>query len=308
MEVYAGRVVFHDGDVELAPGLSLHRVGGHTDGLQVVRVHTEVGWIVLASDATHYYENFTAGRPFPIVFDVGAMLEGYDDPAPPRRRPRARRPRPRSRSCSNATPRSPPTSPASPSASTPTRHNRPAHAPAPAPSVAHNRTVRIRAPTSTRQFVLSEKVHRPRPCRRRDFGLSEFVHRRRRVDSFCPKRAPRLGSSAERGAGRVGVREVYPDSWAHAWIRSHVSAPCGPGRGLDPVFTSRTEFIFAPGYEPVKGQRSLVRCDTIDPDHLPGAPSTSGIRERSQRDRGERHRATTRRGDPVRSTVFACST
>ena len=78
MEVYAGRVVFHDGDSELTPGLSLHRVGGHTDGLQVVRVHTDVGWIVLASDATHYYENFTAGRPFPIVFDVGAMLEGYE--------------------------------------------------------------------------------------------------------------------------------------------------------------------------------------------------------------------------------------
>ena len=95
MEVYAGRVVFHDGDSELAPGLSLHRVGGHTDGLQVVRVHTEVGWIVLASDATHYYENFTAGRPFPIVFDVGAMLEGYDDAAPARRRPRARGARPR---------------------------------------------------------------------------------------------------------------------------------------------------------------------------------------------------------------------
>ena len=78
MAVHAGRVVFHDGDGELAPGLSLHRVGGHTDGLQVVRVHTEVGWIVLASDATHYYENFSAGRPFPIVFDVGAMLEGYE--------------------------------------------------------------------------------------------------------------------------------------------------------------------------------------------------------------------------------------
>ena len=120
MEVYAGRVVFHDGDGELAPGLSLHRVGGHTDGLQVVRVHTEVGWIVLASDATHYYENFTAGRPFPIVFDVGAMLEGYETlrrlaDAPELVVPAT------IRSCSNATRRSPPTWPASPSASTPTR-------------------------------------------------------------------------------------------------------------------------------------------------------------------------------------------
>lgn len=77
MLVHDGRVVFHDGDEELAPGLTVHRVGGHTDGLQVVRVLTDIGWLILASDATHYYENFEAERPFPIVFDVGAMLEAY---------------------------------------------------------------------------------------------------------------------------------------------------------------------------------------------------------------------------------------
>src|SRR5258708_17116992 len=32
-EAYKGRVRFHDGDAELAPGLSLHRIGGHTKGL-----------------------------------------------------------------------------------------------------------------------------------------------------------------------------------------------------------------------------------------------------------------------------------
>jgi glyoxylase-like metal-dependent hydrolase (beta-lactamase superfamily II) len=75
--VHAGRVEFHDGAQQLAPGLSVHHVGGHTDGLQVVRVQTEAGWLVLASDAAHYYENMDAGRPFPIVFDIGAMLEGF---------------------------------------------------------------------------------------------------------------------------------------------------------------------------------------------------------------------------------------
>ena len=30
--VYAGKVAFHDGMTELAPGLSLHHIGGHTDG------------------------------------------------------------------------------------------------------------------------------------------------------------------------------------------------------------------------------------------------------------------------------------
>ena len=76
--VHQGRVGFHDGDIELAPGLSIHHVGGHTDGLQVVRVETGIGCLVLASDATHYYENLEAVRPFPIVFDVDAMVAGYE--------------------------------------------------------------------------------------------------------------------------------------------------------------------------------------------------------------------------------------
>ena len=75
--VYEGRVKFHDGDAQLAPGLSLHRIGGHTMGLQSVRVHTRIGWIVLASDAAHLYANMHEVRPFPIVHDVGAMVEGY---------------------------------------------------------------------------------------------------------------------------------------------------------------------------------------------------------------------------------------
>ncbi|MHB8666519.1 MAG: N-acyl homoserine lactonase family protein [Burkholderiales bacterium] len=76
-EVYKGRVVFHDGDAVLAPGLSLHRIGGHTLGMQSVRVHTRIGWIVLASDAAHFYANMDEVRPFPIVHDLGAMVEGY---------------------------------------------------------------------------------------------------------------------------------------------------------------------------------------------------------------------------------------
>jgi len=75
-KVYQDRVVFHDGDVQLFPGISLHLVGGHTHGLQVVRVWTSRGWLVLASDASHYYANMELGAPFPLVFNVGDMLEG----------------------------------------------------------------------------------------------------------------------------------------------------------------------------------------------------------------------------------------
>jgi glyoxylase-like metal-dependent hydrolase (beta-lactamase superfamily II) len=76
-KVFDGRVAFHAGDDELAPGLSLHHIGGHTRGLQAVRVWTRRGWLVLASDAAHLYANIDQGRPFPIVHDVEAMLEGH---------------------------------------------------------------------------------------------------------------------------------------------------------------------------------------------------------------------------------------
>ena len=75
--VYAGRVRFHDGDGELAPGVTLHHVGGHTLGLQIVRVATRRGWVVLASDASHYYANMEEKRPYPIVYNVGDMVEGW---------------------------------------------------------------------------------------------------------------------------------------------------------------------------------------------------------------------------------------
>ena len=76
--LYAGRVVFHQGTQVLAPGLSLHLVGGHSAGLQIVRVWTARGWVVVASDATHLYGNIGRGIPFPAVHNVEHMLEGFD--------------------------------------------------------------------------------------------------------------------------------------------------------------------------------------------------------------------------------------
>jgi glyoxylase-like metal-dependent hydrolase (beta-lactamase superfamily II) len=46
--------------------------------MQFVRVHTSRGWVVLASDVTHYYENMEAGRPFTAAFHIGDMLDAYD--------------------------------------------------------------------------------------------------------------------------------------------------------------------------------------------------------------------------------------
>jgi len=75
---YEERVAFHDGDYQLRSGLSIHLVGGHTRGLQIIRVWTRKGWMVLASDAAHYLENYFNRSPFPIVVDVADMMRGYE--------------------------------------------------------------------------------------------------------------------------------------------------------------------------------------------------------------------------------------
>src|SRR6516162_8189088 len=39
-KIFAGPVTFHDGTSELAPNLTIHKVGGHSKGLQIVRIMT----------------------------------------------------------------------------------------------------------------------------------------------------------------------------------------------------------------------------------------------------------------------------
>jgi glyoxylase-like metal-dependent hydrolase (beta-lactamase superfamily II) len=59
-------------------GVTVHRVGGHSDGLQVVRVETARGPVVLASDASHYYGNMHRRSPFPILYNLGDMCQGWE--------------------------------------------------------------------------------------------------------------------------------------------------------------------------------------------------------------------------------------
>lgn len=77
-ENFAGRVRFVDGSEEIVPGITVHRVGGHAAGLQIVRVKTERGSVVLASDATHFYANIEEDRPFGVVTDLRQMYSAFD--------------------------------------------------------------------------------------------------------------------------------------------------------------------------------------------------------------------------------------
>lgn len=73
-----GRIGWVDGDETIAPGLSLHLVGGHTAGMQVVRVQTAHGVVVLASDASHYYDNLEADRPYSALDSVSGAHAAFD--------------------------------------------------------------------------------------------------------------------------------------------------------------------------------------------------------------------------------------
>lgn len=76
---FAGRLRFVDGEAEIAPGISLHRVGGHAAGLQAVRVATDDGVVVLASDAAHYYENLEEERPFSTLHSLEATYDAFGE-------------------------------------------------------------------------------------------------------------------------------------------------------------------------------------------------------------------------------------
>ena len=75
---YADRVRIIEGDRQLFPGLRVHRVGGHTAGLQIVTAETARGTVVLTSDASHFYRNVEKGQPVQIVTSLPEMLAAFE--------------------------------------------------------------------------------------------------------------------------------------------------------------------------------------------------------------------------------------
>jgi glyoxylase-like metal-dependent hydrolase (beta-lactamase superfamily II) len=74
---YEGRLVLQDGSASPVRGLSMHLVGGHTPGLQVVSVRTERGRVVVMSDASHFYEHFERGLSFPHADDSERNIASF---------------------------------------------------------------------------------------------------------------------------------------------------------------------------------------------------------------------------------------
>jgi glyoxylase-like metal-dependent hydrolase (beta-lactamase superfamily II) len=75
---FAGRVAVLDGFAEVAPGIEVYHVGGHTPGQQILRVKTARGWIVLANDACHYELNLVERRPISYFVNLEEMFVGFE--------------------------------------------------------------------------------------------------------------------------------------------------------------------------------------------------------------------------------------
>lgn len=73
-----GLVDFFEERIEVAPGVEMRRVGGHTPGQSVVIVQTGDGPVLLASDSVHYIEEYEDDKPFMSVANLVEMYEGFD--------------------------------------------------------------------------------------------------------------------------------------------------------------------------------------------------------------------------------------
>jgi glyoxylase-like metal-dependent hydrolase (beta-lactamase superfamily II) len=71
-----GRVRRFSGSVEVAPGVLVTEVGGHTPGQSMVTVNTSAGVVLLTSDAVHFTEELDRDMPFISVTDLPGMYRG----------------------------------------------------------------------------------------------------------------------------------------------------------------------------------------------------------------------------------------
>lgn len=76
--LFEKRVVFHAEEGEVAPGITVHRLAGHTMGIQAVQVPTKRGMVLLASDASHYYEHWVKRLPFAICWSQTELMASYE--------------------------------------------------------------------------------------------------------------------------------------------------------------------------------------------------------------------------------------
>jgi glyoxylase-like metal-dependent hydrolase (beta-lactamase superfamily II) len=73
-----GRVELFERRAEVAPGVEILEVGGHSPGQSMLLVPTSEGTVLLASDAVHYYEEYERRMPFVTLASIVEMLDSFD--------------------------------------------------------------------------------------------------------------------------------------------------------------------------------------------------------------------------------------
>ncbi len=74
----AGRVRTYTDGVQLAPGVAAISLPGHSPGQHGLILETASGQVILASDATHFYQELELDRPFGVCVDIEEMYETYE--------------------------------------------------------------------------------------------------------------------------------------------------------------------------------------------------------------------------------------
>jgi glyoxylase-like metal-dependent hydrolase (beta-lactamase superfamily II) len=73
-----GRLRLVDQTLQVVPGVTVRRVGGHSPGQLIVSVATTGGQVLLASDAVHYYDELELDRPFAVIADLADAYSAFD--------------------------------------------------------------------------------------------------------------------------------------------------------------------------------------------------------------------------------------
>ncbi len=72
------RLTVIDGDVDIAQGVRLVKIGGHTPGCMVVMVETNSGMVCLTSDVMYNYRNLELNWPMGSFWNLSELMRGYD--------------------------------------------------------------------------------------------------------------------------------------------------------------------------------------------------------------------------------------
>jgi glyoxylase-like metal-dependent hydrolase (beta-lactamase superfamily II) len=75
---YEGRVHILEGEDQIAPGIEVIPMGGHTPGSQVISVSAEGKDILIAGDVIPFYRNLTERIPTGLYWDLSEVLLAHE--------------------------------------------------------------------------------------------------------------------------------------------------------------------------------------------------------------------------------------